>query len=607
MSERDSTLDRTRPATPRASDAAPEPGSAAGESESGRVPLPTEDSTLQVVHGATATARNVAFELRARALEMPTRDAIRVPAGSGWRAISYADLEAESNAIAWGLSERGLRPGDRVCIFVRAGIELISITYALFKLGAVPVLIDPGMGRKSLLSCIARIKPRCLIGIPLVHGLRQLFRRSFRTVELNVTVGPKFGWGGPNLKQLLDRRRGSFPIEPLTGSDEAAILFTSGSTGPAKGVIYSHANFRAQLGALRALYDFRAGEVDVVCFPLFALFDTALGMTSVFPKIDPSRPGRCTPADIVHALRDSRATLTFGSPAIWRRVLPWCLANSIQLPHLKRVLVAGAPVPPSLFEDFHQLLGLDADVHTPYGATESLPVSSIGGRQVEGAIRKRTETGAGTCVGSLAPGIEVKLIRIHDDPIDLWSEKFVVPPGELGEICVRGPVVTRGYKFEPDANRHSKIPVGDDFWHRMGDVGYVDEDGRLWFCGRKSHRIQTEQDLLLPVPTENVYNTHPEVHRSALVGVGFPGEEEPLLIVQPNHKLKGREAQVAQSILQHGLQRGSQLAACDQVRRVLFHPSFPVDVRHNAKIKRGELALWAKQQLRSDNTSSATS
>ena len=531
---------------------------------------------------------NVALALRGWAERTPERIAIKAPAGPNrWREISFADLEEESDAYAHALAGRGVAPGDRVCVFVRAGIELIAVTYGLFKLGAVPVLIDPGMGRKQLLACVARISPRALVGIPAALFARRIFRRAFRTVEVT--------FGIPRRGSLRAMSPGLPPyqIEACAPQAEAAILFTSGSTGPAKGVVYTHTTLNAQLAALASLYGFRAGEVDVACFPLFALFDTAFGMTSVFPDFDPSHPARCDPSSIERAITEHGATLTFGSPAIWRRVVPWLLEQGRGLPGLERVLIAGAPVPPSLVQGFHRVLGSDADVYTPYGATEALPVSSISGREIL-ALRERAETGEGTCVGRVAPGIDLRLIGITDEPLDPWDDAFEVKPGEVGEICVRGPAVTAEYKFDPEHNRAAKISDGERIWHRMGDIGRIDADNRLWFLGRKSHRLETEHGLVLPVPQENIYNTHPAVRRSALVGVGPQGVQLPVLVVEPKSSASRAERkELARAIAGHR----DDLEARTAVHDVLFHSSFPVDVRHNAKIHRGELREWATQRI----------
>ncbi|MEM7307538.1 MAG: fatty acid CoA ligase family protein [Planctomycetota bacterium] len=531
---------------------------------------------------------NVTMHLRRHAGESPARVAVRAQDGSE---VTFEELERRSDAIARGLRAKGLGHGDRVSLFVHAGPDLIAVTHALFRLGAVPVLIDPGMGRKSLLSCVERMQPRALIAVPRAHVARLLFPRAFRSVELLVTVGRRVGWGGSTLGEVERYADEPFDAHPTSADDEAAILFTSGSTGPPKGVTYTHGNFEAQLVALRDLYDLRPGEVDVACFPLFALFDNALGMTSVFPAMDPSRPGTCDPAKIVAAIEESGATFAFGSPAIWRRVLPWMRREVRRFRTLRRLTIAGAPVPPQLAQGLRDLLPEGGDVHTPYGATESLPVASISGAEIA-ALRPRVEGGAGNCVGRPAPGAEVRIIAITDEPLARLSDARELAPGEHGEICVRGAVVTHEYKHEPGATALAKMHGPDgEVWHRMGDVGYVDAEGRLWFCGRKSHRLETTAGPLFPVPIENLFLDLPGVHRAAVVGVGPRGSERPVLIIEPEPD--ARRADVLARVEARRAERG----AAAPIEAVLFHGSFPVDVRHNAKIHRLALKAWAERKL----------
>jgi acyl-CoA synthetase (AMP-forming)/AMP-acid ligase II len=543
---------------------------------------------------------NVASLLERSAERAPERAAVIVPGSrSGRRSFSFAELEHTSGRIAHGLHERGLAPGDRVALFVRPGFDLVAVTFALFKLGAVPVILDPGMGVSALVACLARVKPRAFIGVPAAHLVRMLHARELRGIEIRVIAGPSWLAGATTLADLR-RSRGELAAREVRPGDDAAVLFTSGSTGPPKGVVYSHANFAAQVVALRELYGLAPGEIDLACFPLFALFSAALEMTAVFPRVDASRPGKCDPEQVVGALLEHGATTTFGSPAIWRRVVPWCVERGIHLPTLRRALVAGASVPVDLVEGFHRVLPGYADVHTPYGATECLPVSSISGRDLVGGLRARSESGAGTCVGRAAPGIEIALIAISDDAIPAWRDDVRVRG--LGEICVRGSVVTRAYERDERATTLAKIQDGDSIWHRTGDIGYFDEHGLLWFCGRKSHRIETDRGLVMPVPAENVLNLHPRVEHTALVGVGPRGRERAALVVAPRAMPRGRAARAAFTSELDALlrERGrwTRELAEPRIETVLYRRALPTDVRHNAKIQREKLKVWAEERAR---------
>lgn len=548
---------------------------------------------------SAAPPANIASALPERAALDPQGAAVISPAkGGGWTTTTFAELEERSNRMASGLAAMGVERGMRACLFVHPGPDLIALTYALFKLGAIPVLADPGMGRERLLGALETMAPEVFIGVSRAHVARLLFRASFRSVRIHVTVGPRFFWGGAMLERLVSGGSPDFEPTPVGPDDPAAILFTSGSTGPPKGVLYTHGMFAAQVEALRRMYGFQPGEVDLACFPLFALFDIALGMTSVFPVMDATRPARCDPREIVRAIDQCGATTTFGSPAIWRRVLPHCQDQGLKLRSLRRILMAGAPVPADLIQRAHAVLDIDADVFTPYGATEALPVASIPGREVTPGLLEPMKNGAGTCVGEPAPGIRIKLIGITDEPIETLTEELEVPLGGIGEVCVSGPVVTHTYAEEPGHTAAAKMTGPDgEVWHRMGDVGRFDGEGRLWFLGRKSHRLETETGVRMPVPVENIFNQHPRVARTALVGVGPRGSETPLLVVEaiPGEH-PGGETMTAGFIMQLR-DIGRRVPRAADIEHFLFHKAFPVDPRHNAKIHREELKAWAERQV----------
>jgi acyl-CoA synthetase (AMP-forming)/AMP-acid ligase II len=264
------------------------------------------------------------------------------------------------------------------------------------------------------------------------------------------------------------------------------------------------------------------------------------------------------------------------------------------------VLSAGAPVPRHVLERMRKtLVAPGADIHTPYGATESLPIASISGEQVLTETAPRSRDGAGTCVGPLFPRVEVKIVAITDGPIGSLDDVHELPPGEIGEIVVRSPSTTREYVDRPEATRAAKIPDGDGktFWHRMGDVGYRGADGRLWFCGRKAHIVETEAGRMFSVPCEAIFNEHPRVYRSALVGVGERGRQTPVIVIEPEAGRRpsgdADRARFTAELL--ALAEANPLT--DRIGHVLFHQSFPVDVRHNIKIDRERLAGYAAAVL----------
>lgn len=549
---------------------------------------------------------NVAHHLPARADRDPYRPAVivpaqRTPAGRiAYAHDTYRQLHEASDVLAHGLAVLGVNRGTRTVLMVTPGLDFFRLTFALFKAGATLVLIDPGMGVRNLGRCLAEAEPEAFIGIPKAHAARVVLGWAKRTLRTFVTVGRRLGWGGVTLAEVERRGReagGPFAMVEPPADETAAILFTSGSTGPAKGAVYTHGNFTAQVELLKRTYDIRPGEIDLCTFPLFALFAPALGMTAVVPDMDATRPALADPRRLFESIEDFGVTNLFGSPALLNRLGRFGVEHGVKLPSLRRVISAGAPVPAAVIERVARLLGPGVQVFTPYGATEALPVANVGSDTILGETRAATEQGAGVCVGRPVEGVTVRVIPISDGPVPTWDEGNCLPPGEVGEIVVSGPQVTRSYFHRPEADALAKIadpaaPTG--IRHRMGDLGYFDDQGRLWFCGRKAHRVVTPGGTLYTIPCEAVFNAHLRVFRTALVGVSRGGVTEPVLCVE----LEPAAGIDRQKLTRELLELGSAHPHTRGIRTVLYHPKFPVDVRHNSKIFREKLAVWAAGKMR---------
>jgi acyl-CoA synthetase (AMP-forming)/AMP-acid ligase II len=524
---------------------------------------------------------NIARHLERMAAAQPAAAALKVPRGrtsSGdidYLALTFRELQDETNAWCIKLKGRGVSRGDRTLVMVRPGLPLVAAAFALFKIGAVPVIIDPGMGLRSFLACVERARPRALVGIPIAQILSRLPLRAFRSVEVRVPVSgshtARAGAGGAPAAEAASASPGEL----------AAVLFTSGSTGAPKGVCYEHGMFDAQVGLIRDTYGIEPGEVDLPLLPIFALFNPALGMTSVIPEIDPRHPARADPAKIVQAIRQESITNSFGSPTLWSKVAAYCGAQKICLPSLRRVLCAGAPVPADLWEASRSFLG-PGRLHSPYGATEALPVSTVSAGEIDAGSTR------GACVGRAVNGVDVRIIPISDRPITAIGHASGLPSGEVGEIIVRGPVVTREYDALPEATAAAKIPDPESpggVWHRMGDCGMLDGSGRLWFLGRKAERVITPEGTMYTEPCEQVFRAHPRARRCALIGVG----SVPAMVIETATSgaadEQGLVTELRKLALGHPHTSG--------LRTFYFRAQLPVDVRHNAKIHRLALAKWA--------------
>ncbi len=532
---------------------------------------------------------NIANALRAVAETQGDQTALVALEKKHWQQWSFNELRHNSDSFATALHTAGVEKGDRVMLMVRPSMEFFCLTFALFQLGAVVILIDPGMGYKNLLRCIGSVRPDILIGIPQAILFSYIFRTPFSTVRKRFCTGHSLGWLAGRLELLQNT-----PCPPhyqAGENDPAAIIFTTGSTGPPKGVQYTHGIFHTQLQLIRDYYGIGPGDVDQPGFPLFGLFATALGAKAVIPDMDPTRPARVDAKKFVRTLLEYQVTYSFGSPAIWNVVSSYCLDQKITLP-VQKVLMAGAPVSGELVERVRRILPSGSQIFTPYGATESLPVASIEGDEIVNATWPMTRSGHGTCVGRPLPGISIRIIEPVEGPIAAWKDVRELQPGSIGEIVVRGPVVTKAYANNDQETRQAKIADGLAFWHRMGDVGYIDEQGRLWFCGRKAHRVPAKQGMMYTIPCEAIFNEHPLVRRSALVGLGGCEVKVPAIIVETNASVGDQEVFIAE------LRRlALNNTMTKDIEHFLIHPAFPVDIRHNAKIFREKLADWAEKRL----------
>jgi acyl-CoA synthetase (AMP-forming)/AMP-acid ligase II len=543
---------------------------------------------------------NIASALVNQAEQQGNNIAINYPLGKrGGRvrygSVTYSALNELSDDYAHGLIEYGIGRGIRTALMLTPGLDFFAMFFALFKAGAVPVLIDPGIGIKPLKTCLAEARPAAFIGVPKAQIARKLL--GWAPDAKLVTSGPKLGWGGLSTKQLrkLGQRSLGTVMADTQPEEMAAILFTSGSTGIPKGVVYKHRHFIAQVEMLQSAFHIRPGEVDLPTFPPFALFDPAMGMTTVIPLMDPTRPAKADPKLLVQTINRFDVSNIFGSPALLNTLGRYTESKNISLPSVRRVISAGAAMPVTTIRRLQKALSTDAELYTPYGATECLPVASVSGTELNHNVEQRTAMGEGTCIGRpVAPNM-VKIIPITDNVVEHIEDTIELPIGITGEIVVHGPTTTDTYWQRPEQTQLAKVRDTEGrVWHRMGDAGYFDPEGRLWYCGRKSQRVVNELEIMFADQIEAIFNVHPEVARTALVGIGTPGRQTPVLCVELLKKVNSHRLERIQVDL---LQMAGNHAATRPIQQVLFHKSFPVDIRHNAKIGREKLAKWAAGEL----------
>ena len=546
---------------------------------------------------------HIASRLVDIAKRYPDMIAIAQPDGKGeYRTVTFSELNRDTDRIAAALTGSGVKPGMRLALFVRYGIDFISLVFALCKANVTLVLIDPGMGIRRMLDCLAEVEPDGFVAIPPVHAVRCLmqhhpFKKTLSKAKHHLTVGKRWFWGGLSLDEI---RCSPYPPPalPLEENTLAAIIFTSGSTGPPKGVAFTHDMFDTQSKEIAGRFNIQPGEIDLACFPFFGLFDATMGVTAVIPDMNPTRPAQANPAKIVEAANRWKITQCFASPALWHRVGDYCAQTGKRIATLRRAISAGAPISSKILAKVKPCIHPEGDVFTPYGATEALPTAVISATEVLNETAALTAQGKGVCVGTKFASIFWKVIAITDEPIAQWEAIQELPRGEIGELLVTGRQVTQEYVNCPVANAAAKIRDSEgQIWHRMGDLGYLDEQNRFWFCGRKAHRVVTEDRTYFSIPCEAIFNRHPKVYRSALAGrldsrrQTADGHRKsatmtPRMFVEPfpEHfpKTKAEQQQFLNELRELG--RSSPLTA--SITEIRLLRSFPVDVRHNVKINR---------------------
>ncbi|MFF7230197.1 fatty acid CoA ligase family protein [Streptomyces sioyaensis] len=556
---------------------------------------------------------NLARHLEHHARAFPDKPAIIHPdgteAGGGirYRTLTYGALQEQVEALSAGFLRSGIGRGTKTVLMAPPGPDLFALAFALFRIGAVPVVVDPGMGVRRMLHCYRTVGAEAFIGPPAAHAVRVLSRRTFASARVRVTVGRRWFWGGHTLNGLrhsdssADDAATARAAEsrPASGDDLLMIGFTTGSTGPAKGVEYTHRMAAATARGIASAHRRSREEVSLVTLPLYGILDLVFGSTLVVAPVAPAKVAGAEPGPVVAALARFEVNTMFASPALLRVLGDHLRRQPTALPALRCVVSGGAPVPADVVAVLRDVLDEAAEIHTTYGATEALPISSLESADVLGETAARAARGDGTCVGRPVPGVDVRIVRTSDGPLPSWKPALTVRPGEVGEIAVAGETVSRRYHADPAADAQHKIqehPANGParLWHRTGDLGSLDDAGRLWFAGRRTQRVTTAEGDLHTVRCEGVFNAHPLVRRTALVGVGAAGAQRPVLCVETE---PGTGREQWRTLVPELRQLAAGHPQTRRVQDFLRHPAFPVDPRHNAKIGRERLAHWAGRQL----------
>lgn len=538
-------------------------------------------------------------------------------------AVSWGELQEMVSAIATGLWAAGMRPGDRVSMLVPPGRDLTAALYAVLRLGAVAVVADQGLGVQGMTRAMKSARPQWIIG--QTPGLTLARAQSWPGTRFSVAVpGPaqrRLLEVSDSIYAMVERHRDASRVGPVDEQgqplplpeehQEAAVLFTSGSTGPAKGVVYTHGRLGHLVRRIRRTLGIEPGSSLLAGFAPFALLGPALGATSVSPDMDVTKPATLTARGLVEAAEAGQSTVLFASPAALRNVVATAgelddAAHAV-LARIRLVLSAGAPVPPSLMRQVTALVP-NAEVHSPYGMTEGLLLTDIDADTVQELV---DAPDAGVCVGTPIETVEVAIAPLLPDGS---AEEVLLDAaagwGVLGEVVVSAPHLKERYDAlwytDQQSKRDSLFGGGGRIWHRTNDVGHFDAAGRLWIEGRLQHVISTPDGPVAPVGPEAAVDALGPVDRCAVVGVGPAGTQAVVVCVEaavpstrpeprPGHRRDGRpEPGLAPARLTEQVRRA--VAPLD-VAAVLVTETIPTDIRHNSKIDRARMARWAEDIL----------
>ena len=524
---------------------------------------------------------------------------------------TYAELSADAESVAVGLREMGIAEMTRIVFMSPPSYEACVMGVALTRVGAFSIWIDPSVGYLNMAERLRRVEPEAFLGIALAHIGRITFGwgpRASRKLVLTgcpllpgartITGFPPFP--GARSIRSLRKQAPAEPEPPKVGPDDpCTILYTTGSTGPAKPSLYPHRNFCQVFRNAHHSWRWDPDNevpVDMAVFPAFLFIPISAGGTMVVPPIDFARqgPAKVNSAAMIQVINDCKVGSFFAAPILIENLAREALARNLTMPSLKRVIAGGAPIFGPVERMLSAVMAPDGELAANYGATEALPSTEMGSREHLQGLWDMTEQGAGICVGYALPGVELKIIEIVDGPIDSIEETSELPKAEVGEILVRGKHVSPGYYLDPESTRKNKVPDPEGDWHRLGDTGYIDEEGKLWVCGRVSQRVKADSGNVFPLLVEPLFDAHPKVRRCGLVGVPGPAGELPVLCVEVERDVgKNELAGLHQELL--ALAADSEVA--NKIHTVLFKRRLPVDPRHNSKIERPHLAKWAARQL----------
>lgn len=512
---------------------------------------------------------------------------------------TFKMLNEESDHLAREFEEAGVNKGMRTLVFMDPGPDQIAAFYALFKIGAVPVIISPGLSRNEFLQCVKDASAEAFIGSPKGHLARFINGSCFNSLTTVITFGRFRLWKGHLISPIVEEIR-SYSSQPGANDDTAFIFYTQGITGRPKGVIHTVQTLNATIALLETLVNFKKDDIALSLHPFFSILLPAMGITCLIPCIDLNFPLEADMNKLVGLIRKAGITHMMASPAFFSMVGDHLAEMGISLPSIRKVICFGAQVIPEYMTDFMAGIPEEAEVTLCYGSMEAFPVSTLDLSEMMAETKHLSEKGFGICIGKPVPECQIGLIPIRDDAISRFENDFLLPDGEVGELVVQGDHVSRKYFENPNGEANTKMKGPEKtVWHRTGDLAWRDKKGRLWLCGRKTTLVKTAQGPLYALSCETIFNTHPDVQRSALVGIGDSKEKIPVMMIELRKKCgKKRKTDIYEELIEIAKENG----VTSTIDTILFYDALPVDGYHLTEIMRDELIAFAQKRIPAPET-----
>jgi acyl-CoA synthetase (AMP-forming)/AMP-acid ligase II len=510
--------------------------------------------------------------------------------------LTFRQLDQRSNELARGLQQAGVIRGTRAALQMLPGIEWFSITYALLKIGAVPILLQPALGIRKMAQCVKAVEPEILITEPKYQALQTFNANNYQSVHLHISTEKRWYSKGISITDLQKNDHASFQPAEMRSHDTGMIVFsTSCESEKPKPTVFTHGMLNAIIELIRSVMAVTLESTLVTPFPFFMILAPATGIRQIIPASHSLKANKLDPRILVETIWDYGVTHLLMSSTRLMMLTEFLRNEAIFLPSMQRIASWGEPYPAFELQKLHSFINEKTQIFPIYGMAEAPVISTLGSHKIVSETQVKTERGFGLCQGQVVDGLEIRIIEVNDRPIDNWSDDLLVDKGGIGELVVKGEAVSRQYYNNSKNDALHKIPDGKFMWHRTGDIGWQDTKGHFWFCGRKQDRITiAENETLYTIPCEAVFMQHERVHRCIIVGVGPVPYQTPVLIIELAPGDSGKYI----STLTHEL-RDLALAYphTGNIKNILFRKSFPVHSLYHQKINRKQLTIWAAKKL----------